>query len=33
LSHAGCDRLCSGALLADALPVIFDPARGGCAAS
>jgi hypothetical protein len=33
LSHAGCEQLCSGALLADALPVIFDPAQGGCAAS
>lgn len=33
LSHAGCDRQCPSGLLTDALPVIFDPAGGGCAAS
>ena len=33
LSHAGCERRCSAALLADALPVLFDPERGSCAAS
>lgn len=33
LSHAGCERVCPSALLSDALPILFDPARGGCAAS
>lgn len=33
LSHAGCERQCPSGLLADALPVIFDPVSGGCAAS
>jgi hypothetical protein len=33
LSHAGCERVCPAAVLSDALPIIFDPASGGCAAS
>jgi len=33
LSHAGCERVCPAGLLTDALPILFDPARGGCAAS
>ncbi len=33
LSHAGCERICNGALLSDALPVLFDLDRGHCAAS
>lgn len=33
LSHAGCERVCPSGLLTDALPILFDPASGGCAAS
>jgi hypothetical protein len=33
LSHAGCEGVCPAGLLKDALPILFDPASGGCAAS
>jgi hypothetical protein len=33
LSHAQCEKVCPTALLIEALPVIFDPAAGGCASS
>ncbi len=32
LSHAGCERVCPAGLLTDALPILFDPVSGGCAA-
>ena len=31
LAHAGCERHCTPGIYEQAMPVMFDPATGGCA--
>lgn len=31
LAHAGCERRCTAGIYEQAMPVMFDPATGGCA--